>query len=102
MPTSNLELSVKGKLVTVPAIYVDGKPVIVTGRFVKTAGIFDEEWANDSAIENVDQFVSKLKAQGVRADLFTFTELFNHRNLNSGYFIESDNLAVIPTTSYKQ
>ena len=102
MATNSIEISVKGKATNVHVNYIDDKPVIVNGRCLKIAGIFDEEWRNDNAIENPDQFVHELKEQDVKADLFTFTELFNHSKLNSGYFIEWDNLAVIPTASYKQ
>lgn len=102
MAIDTIEISVKGKPHNVPVTYIDGKAVVVRGSCLKVAEVFDEEWLDGEVVENPDQFVLQLKAQHVKAELFTFTETFQQNKLKAGYFIEWDNLAVIPTASYKE
>jgi GNAT acetyltransferase-like protein len=76
MGPGSIEISVKGKWVSVPSLDFDGKTVIVRGKWIKVAQIHDEWWM-ESELEAPETFVQKLKEQssnGLRADIFTFSQ----------------------------
>jgi len=75
MVNDSIEISLKGKWIRVPALYVSGKTIVVTGRWIKVAAIHDEQWL-DAEVEDPETCVEKLKQQGsprLQADIFTFT-----------------------------
>src|SRR2546422_7996255 len=44
MPINSLEISVRGKWVTVPALDIGRTAIVVTGKWIKIAVIHDDEW----------------------------------------------------------
>jgi hypothetical protein len=76
MRTRTIEVSVKGKWVSVPAVDFDGRTVIARGRWVKLAQIHDEWWM-ETELENPESLLDRLKkqnSQGLHADIFTFAQ----------------------------
>src|SRR5437879_13126307 len=73
---SGAEISVKGKWVRVPAMDINGKTIIVRGRWLQIACILDEDWL-ETGLEDPQLCVQKLKEQrsnGMSADIFSFTQ----------------------------
>ena len=98
-----IEVSVKGKWSRVPAVNVDGKNIIVRGRWLKTALIHDEEWL-ETEVRDPNTCVDALKAQkagGLRADVFTFAQKIPATGPKYPYAREFDSVAAIHVTSFK-
>ena len=103
-PTSeNIEISVRGKWVTVPMLSVEGTNIIVTGKWLKTALVAAEEWL-ETELENPESCVSKLKEQEsgtLNADIFTFTQKIPGSLPKYLYPMESDSIAAVHLMSFK-
>ena len=95
------EIRVKGKNTLVPSAEIDGRTVIVTGKWIKTAAIRDEEVVAGEPVKNPAAFIMGLTKDGLKADVLTFfqrppdvTPKFNHH-------FEWDNYAVVDTTTFE-
>jgi hypothetical protein len=100
MTPARLGIQFKGKSVHVPSTCIDGRTVVVTGRALRTARLFDEELEQENAIADPEAFVSRLKPSGVHADVFTFAEKLPDTTPKHEYVCEWDSLAVVPITTY--
>ncbi|MGO9863401.1 MAG: GNAT family N-acetyltransferase [Terriglobales bacterium] len=96
-----VEIAVAGANVKVPSAHINGKLVIVTGRWLRVAAVKDEDWqegevalAPDDILANVPQ----LKNLG--ADIFTFSQKPSDPTPRFPFFHELDNVAAIRITSY--
>src|SRR5579862_2619782 len=69
-----VEVRIRGKNTRVPCCDVDGKTVIVRGKWIKTASVHDEEWITGDVVTNPGYFVAQLKKKGLQADVFTFVQ----------------------------
>jgi hypothetical protein len=101
MTTQWSEIQVKGKPVKVASVCLEGRTVVVKGRRLKIAAIFDEELTETDAISDPEHFIDGLKRTGLGADVFTFTERLPDTEARHRYHLEWDSLAVIPITTYK-
>lgn len=96
------EISVRGKAVSVPSAQINGRTVIVTGKWVKLATPQDEELIEGESVSDPQSFVSKLKESGLNTDIFTFAQKLPDTTPNYKYHQEWDNLAVIPITNFSE
>ena len=99
-----VETSIKGKWTEVPALAIDGKAVIVRGRWIRVAVVHDERWL-DSEVEDPELYVKSLKRHGLgklRADVFSFAQKVPGSQPIHDYPIEWDSVAAIRVTSYKE
>jgi hypothetical protein len=99
---NSIEISVKGRLVRVPALEVNGKILVVTGNWLKIAAVHDEEWS-ETELEDPEPCVRKLKetsSPAMRADLFTFTQKITDSTPRFPYLCEWDSIAAIPVVSF--
>lgn len=104
MANDSIEISLKGKWIRVPALNVNGKSIIVTGRWIKVAAIHDEQWL-DSEVEDPEVCVKKLKQQEsprLQADIFTFTQKLPATLPKYKYRMEWDSVAAVRLTSFKE
>jgi hypothetical protein len=76
---------------------VDGHEIKITGKFIKTAEL-KEEW--DIDLDDPESFIAKLKAAGIKADLFTFAQRLPDSKPKFSYVMEWDSVAAIPITTY--
>jgi hypothetical protein len=102
MPTSQQTISVRGKRRHVPAAAVSGKPVIVTGRFLRVARIHDVEFNEDAAIGDPADFIAQLRRSGLRADILTFPQKIYEGQPQHRLPFDWDNAAVAPCGDYEQ
>ncbi len=103
MAANDLEISVRGKWIKVPALDIDGKTVVLTGRWIKMAAIHDGEWL-ESELEDPEGCICRLKeceSHGVRADIFTFAQKLPATRPKYPYPFEWDNVAAIRLPSFK-
>jgi hypothetical protein len=95
-------ISHRGKSKLVRTQTVDGIQVVVTGRLVRVAMIFDEDWQDGEPIADPAAFISRLREQNVRADIFTFAQKLPRTDLAfASLHYQMTNLAVAPTVDFK-
>lgn len=100
-------ISHRGKRIEVPCITVQKRKIIVTGKFIKIAQIFDDhlDQRKETNIKNVIEEVKLSKL----AHIFTFLEHFSDAVEKNNYedifckdlYIEKEYLAVIKITTYE-
>ncbi|HEY5753631.1 MAG TPA: hypothetical protein VIT21_10815 [Chthoniobacterales bacterium] len=85
-----------------PKTCVCDRALIVTGKIIKIAAVHDEIWLEGEAVDNPDQFISGLKRENFKADVFTFGQKFPETKRKYAYHCEWDNFAVVPITTYAE
>jgi hypothetical protein len=94
------DISVKGKVVRVPAISLDGRTAVISGRWLKIATIKGETWTAGSGVDDPERIIAKLKQGRSGADIFSFSQKLPHVRLDYPYHAEWDNVAAIPITTF--
>lgn len=100
----SIEISVKGKWLKVPTLTVEGKNIIVKGRWVRKAIVEAEEWL-ETEVEDPELCVRTLKAQpshGLRADIFSFTQKLPATSPKYSYPMEWHSTAVVRISTFKE
>jgi hypothetical protein len=95
------EIRIAGKTLYVPSTDICGRTVVVTGKWIRTAQIKDEDVVEGVTVEDPDLFIIKLKESKLKADVFTFAQRPPEITPKYDYHCEWDNWAAIPTTSFK-
>lgn len=72
----------------------------MTGKWLKRASTKDEEHIEGEVVADPAAFLAQLRSDAVKADIFTFPDDFRQPREPLSYYWESDNLAVLPLTSY--
>ncbi len=81
---------------------IEEREIVTTGRWLKTAHINAEDYAEGQPIEEPAEFVAKLKNSKLLADIFTFAQSIHQLNPKfTQYHMEWDNFAAICLTSYE-
>jgi hypothetical protein len=99
-----VEVSVKGKWSTVPALGLGDKNIIVKGRWLKVATVHDEQWL-DTELDDPDTCVQRLKqtkADGLRADIFTFAQKLPATTPRYRYSMEWESVAAVRLPSFAE
>ena len=95
------EIRIAGKTLYVPSAEICGRTVVVTGRWIRTAQVRDEEVVEGMTVEDPDSFITKLKERKLKADVFTFAQRPPEITPKYDYHWEWDNWAAIPTTCFR-
>jgi hypothetical protein len=104
MTNHTVDISVRGKWSSVPAVPVDGNNVIVKGSWLKLAVIHNESWL-DVHVDDPEAWVKKIKENrgpGLRPDIFTFAQKLPETAQKFKYHTEWESMAVIPMTTFKE
>jgi hypothetical protein len=101
MSVGRVRVATRGKTLLAPAAAIDDRTVIVTGQLLKTATIHDEGLVEGVLVPDPASFLSKLKASGLKTDIFSFPQSFLDPQPKHDYYYEWDNFAVAATTSFK-
>ena len=94
------EIRVRGKVVLVPSAQVLGRTVITTGKWPKVASVQDERLDEREFSIGAASFIEALKQTGLKADIFTFAQKLPDIVPRHSFYLEWDNLAVIPITTF--
>ena len=97
-----LRISVRGKPVHVPVRHVQGVDVVVEGRLLKRAKIFDEYWLERDRLPAMESVVDALRSQPSPPDLFVFTQRVPETEPQHHYMHELENFAVLPLKTFDQ
>lgn len=100
--TGHTEIRVKGERVLVPSVQIDGTTVITTGKWLKTASVYDEDLMEGETVADPMYFVRHLREGRPTIDLFTFMQKLHDSTPKHEYHLEWDNVAVIPITTYSE
>lgn len=100
MNIGQTEIRIKGRAVRVPSAKIDGRTVLVTGKWLKLAAVQDEDLVEGESVENPELFVSQLRETGLHGDIFTFAQKLPDITPKFRNHLEWDNLAVIPITTF--
>jgi len=98
-----VEIRVKGRWVTVPALEVNGEKLIASGKWLRIATVRSEEMM-ENELRNPELYIGKLRADGssvLRADIFTFTQKLPATHPKHPYPVEWDSIAAIHLVSFK-
>lgn len=95
-------IRVQGRTVSVPSAQVDGRTVIASGKWLKIAGVHDEDLVEGETLTDPQLFVSQLIKTGIDADIFTFAQRLPHTSPKFAFHLEWENFAVIPITTYSE
>jgi hypothetical protein len=102
MESNFVEIRVEGKTLKVPAATIDGKTVIVTGKWIRMAAIMDEELVEGELVKEPKSFAASLKQAGANADILTFAQRLREVTPKYDCHLEWDNAAVVPITTFKE
>jgi len=97
-----VDITMGGKSVKAPALEMNGKTVMVTGKWIKIAAIHDEDWIED-AHEGLESCIGALQrhdANHVGADIFTITQRVFDTMRPLPYHVEWESVAAIRLSSY--
>ena len=94
------EIRIRGKTMQVPAVNICDRNVIATGKFLKLAAVRDEDLVEGETVSDPALFVSRLKASGLKADVFSFAQRPPATTPKHNYHFEWDNWAAITTNDY--
>jgi len=101
MSSDEVVIRVKGQNTVVPCVHIQGRTVIATGKWLRTATIRDEDLVEGEIVADPEEFIAQLKKSRLKADLFTFAQKLPDTTPKYAYHVEWDNFAVIPITTYK-
>src|SRR5262249_20070863 len=94
-------ISVKGRIRSTSALKIDDHVVVITGRFVKVAKIFDAYWLEADKLPDPSRVIAGLKEVANPPDLFTYTERVPRTEPRFDYHLEWDNVAAIPVSTHE-
>ena len=97
MASENVEISVKGRSISVSGIRVGERTIIAPPGWLRIAEIKDEAWLEDDAAADPEACIAGLRQSDLRVDLFTFSQKPPELTPKYPYFLEWDNVAGIPT-----
>jgi hypothetical protein len=100
MSTSHTLIRIKGKIVSVPSVRIEGTTVITGGKWLKIASVQDEDLVEGETVPDPKSFVLQLKETALKADLFTFVQKLPDTTPKYEYRLAWDNFAIIPITSF--
>jgi len=95
-------IHMRGIPVRVPSAQIQGRTVISTGKWLKTAVLRDEELIEGEAVPDPGSFISQLKQKGLAADIFTFAQRLPDKEPKYPFHVEWENFAIIPITTYSE
>ena len=95
------EVSVKGKKQEVQAFRLDNVVIVINGRLLRVAEIFDEYWLEADTLPDPNHVLQNLRRAHHNADLFTFSQRVPDTTPQFAFDMEWDNVAVIPVSSHE-
>ena len=100
LPAKVAEIRIKGKTAYVPSAEIEGRTVIVTGSWFRTAAVQDADVAEGELVTNPGTFIAALKASSLKADAFTFFQRPPDVSPKFDLHFEWCNYAAVPITTF--
>jgi hypothetical protein len=95
------EIRIQGKDSNVPSIRVRERTVITIGKWLKVASVHDEFFVEGEIVPEPARFIPQVKHWNLKPDLFTFAQKINDLTPRFPFYLEWEDFAVIPITTYE-
>jgi hypothetical protein len=95
------EIRISGRTLYVPSVEICGRTVVVTGRWIRTARVRDEDVVEGVTVKDPGLFITKLKESNLKADVFTFAQRPPEITPKYDYHFEWENWAAASTTCFE-
>ena len=95
------EIRISGRTLYVPSVEICGQTVVVTGKWIRTAQIKDEEVVEGMTVEDPESFIAELRESELKADVFTFAQRPPEVTPKYNYYWDWNNWAAVRTTCFK-
>ncbi|HEV2454139.1 MAG TPA: hypothetical protein VGY98_07750, partial [Verrucomicrobiae bacterium] len=102
IPDGFAEIRVRGKTTFVPSTTIDGRTVVVTGKWLKRAAIRDQDFIEGELVRDPATFLRALKQSNLGADFFTFFQRPPDVPLPYNFHTDWDNYAAVPITTFQE
>ena len=100
METNLAELAIKRRVIRRQSISINNRDLAATGKWIRIVAVRDEEWIAGQAVDDPEFFIAELKKSKLKADIFTFAQKLPHTDRMYDYYMELDNYAVVPITTF--
>lgn len=101
LPVGFAEVRVKGKTTLVPSVEIEGRTVIVTGKWLKLAAIREQNLVEGELVKDPGSFIAALKGNELKADVLTFFQRPPDVAPKFKLHFDWDNYAAIPITTFE-
>lgn len=91
------EVRIKGAGRHVPSVEVEGRIVVVLGRWLRIASVHEEIWTEGQVVADPASFIQAIREAGLKADLFAFRQKLPATEPRYPYHVFFENWAVIRT-----
>jgi hypothetical protein len=101
---SHVDVRIKGRWVAVPALDVNGKKIIVKGKWLKSATVRSEDMM-EKELENPELYVDRLRREkkpALKADIFTFAQKIPNTEPKHAYLAERESIAAVHLVTFKE
>ena len=95
-----MQITVRGKKQTFPSFDINGGTAIVKGGFVTIAQVFDDYWLELRQRPDPVSVLAECRTLARKPDLFTFAQRVPDVEVRHDFYMERDNIAVLPLSSY--
>jgi hypothetical protein len=100
MKSEQTEIRIRGKTIQTVSAEVEGRTVIVKGRWLKLAVIKDDELVQGEPVRDPKAFVEGVRIGALRADILSFAQKVPDTTPKHNLYFEWDNAAVVSTADY--
>ncbi len=96
-------ISIKGVAVKTPSVEIDGRTVIVAGKWLKVAEVRGEEWLQGEVVPNPTSFIETLRGRRfLGVDIFTFSQKITDLTPRFPFSHEWESVAAIRVESFSE
>ena len=81
-------------------IDVNGTSLLVSGRIIKVGSIKDEDWFESDALGDLEVLIKNINEHKAKIDIFSFSQKLPETKPKYDYYMEWDNVAAIPITTF--
>src|SRR5262245_5359894 len=85
-----------------PVIKFNKISLLVSGRFFKVGEIYDECWLEKRMFDDPEQIINCIRNSRLQIDIFTFSQKLPETTPTYNYYMEWDNVASIPITTFNE
>lgn len=102
MSVAYTDVSVRGRIRRLPSLQVSNSRVVVSGRWLRRAQVFDEYWQVAGSLPDPLTVLDQCRAMTPRPDIFTFAQRVPSAEPRYDFSRTWDNVAVIPLSSFDE
>ena len=99
--TTEEGIRIRGQNATVPCTRVCDRTILVTGTWLKTAGVKDEHFVQGDLVPDLERAIAHLRQWDMKPDIFSFCQKITDPKPRYVYHTEWDDFAAVPITTYE-